>query len=307
MASHERRSIPERAGEELDIGFKAAIGFYLGIIVAGLATVAGIMADASTAAVLATAPSTMTAVLVLALIFGDRLRNLPERIGRSRGRRFGCYLPAVAFASMLAVPAFVPLEYSARLTTVTIAFTALTAVVAVGVARMARNRYVAAVTADEPTATWSWQNARFHDGVWDILTTVGALLLVAGGLVTIYTGRTTGIWFLLYGGFWLFMQWSERNDWFEADSWGDAGRATAGDLRAHEAGLVFDRAYQRKLVPWDAIDDVRLTDDELVIERGRWLDIRCDRSAIDDPESVLEGIQRARERAEHSRTAEFTD
>ena len=131
--------------------------------------------------------------------------------------------------------------------------------------------------------------------------------MVAGGLVGIYTGGTTGIWFLLYGGFWLFMQWSETNGWFDADGWGAADRATAGDLRAHEAGLVYDRAYQRKLVPWDAIGDVRLTDDELVLERSRWLDIRCDRSAIDDPESVLEEIQRARERAERSRAAEFAD
>ena len=306
MASHGRRSIPEPAGDELDLGFKAAIGFYLGIIVAGLATVAGIVADASMAAILATAPSTVTAVLVLTLIFGDQLRGLPERIGRSRSRRLGCYLPAVAFASMLVVPAFVPLEYSARLTTVTIAFTALTAAVAVGVARMGRNRYVAAVTADEPTATWSWQNARFHDGVWNVLTTVGALFLIVGGLVGIYTGGTTGIWFLLYGGFWLFMQWSETNGWFETDGWDGSKRWGANDLRAHETGIVLDRAHQRKLVPWDAVDDVRLTDDELVIERSRWLDIRCDRSAIDDPETVLEGIQRARERAERSRTAEFT-
>ncbi|SDJ98918.1 hypothetical protein [Natronorubrum texcoconense] len=306
MASHERRSIPKQTGEELDIGFKAAIGFYLGIIVAGLATVAGIVADASMAAILATAPSTVTAVLVLALIFGDRLRGLPERIGLSRSRRLGCYLPAVAFASMLVVPAFAPLEYSARLTTVTIAFTVLTATVAVGVARMTRNRYVAAATADEPTATWSWQNARFHSGVWDILTTVGALLLVAGGLVGIYTGHTNGMWFLLYGGFWLFMQWSETNGWFDADDEDGSKRWGSSDLRAHEAGIVLDRGHQQKLVPWDAIDDVRLTDDELVVERGRWLDIRCDRSAIDDPESVLEGIQHARERAERSRTAEFT-
>ncbi|ELY47896.1 PH domain-containing protein [Natronorubrum bangense] len=298
MTSHDPRSVSVPSTPAPDLGFKAGFGFYLGVIVAGLTAIGGIVVDAATATILATAPSTLTAVLLLVFIFGHRLRGLPERIGQSRRRRLACYLPAVAFAAVAVFPAVTSLESTARLGTLAIALSLLSGAVAVGVARMARNRYVAAMTPDEPVTTWTYHHAGYWTSEW--VATGGMALLVVSGLALAWNGSWIG---LLWAGYGLVFVLTSRFGWF--DTWYDidpSDRWNAPSIRAHAAGLVLEQSFATKLVPWAAITDISLTDDELVLER-RWRDIRCDRAAIDDPEAVLEGIKRARDGREPSTDA----
>ncbi|MDQ2049960.1 hypothetical protein RBH26_05635 [Natronolimnohabitans sp. A-GB9] len=291
--AHERRSPLEPAVSSPDLAFTAGFGFYLGLVAAGAVSVAALVAGASTEALLATAPGTVTAVLLAVLITGERLRGIPEQIGRRRRSRAICYVPAAAFAAVLLVPAVGPLAYTARFAIVTIALAALTAAAAVGVARMARNRYVEAVTVDEPAATWTGHRTGFGSGEGAISALMGVLVVVGlAGAVT--NGWIGGVLVAVYGvAFLLGSRFDLWDDWDESD-----GRRNPPTFRAHQAGLVFERPYERRLLPWAAIEDVRLTADELVLERdGLRFDIRCDRSAIDDPEAVLETIERTRKRA----------
>ncbi|MXV63473.1 hypothetical protein GS429_15700 [Natronorubrum sp. JWXQ-INN-674] len=279
---------PEPGTGSLDIGFKAGVGFYLGLIVAGFTSIGGILAGVSTEAVLATTPGTVTAVLIVVLLLGDRLRGLPERTGRSRRLRLGWYAPAALIASVLLVPAVSSLEYSARLGFITVVFAAVIAAVAAGVARMTKNRYIVSITDDEPAVTWTWQRTTFDTEFWRRLTAGGGILLLAGGLWSLYTGSRYGLWWSFYGGLLLITLRSDSYGWYDVENQG-----YERELAVHGAGVLLDQTFRKKLIPWDAIEDVRLTDEELILER-RWLDVRCARSAIDDPEAVLEAIERTR-------------
>ena len=298
MASHDSRSISVPDISPPDLGFKAGFGFYLGVIVAGLTAIAGVVGDAATATILVTAPSTLTAVLLFVFIFGHRLRGLPERIGQSRRRRLTCYLPAAAFAGVFAVPAVTSLESTARLGTLAIALSLLSGAVAVGVARMARNRYVTAMTPDEPVTTWTYHRAGYWTSEW--IATGGMALLIVGGLALAWYGSWIG---LLWVGYGLVFVLSSRFGWFDtwynidpSDRWG------APSIRAHAAGVVLEQSFATKLIPWASISEISLTDDELILER-RWLDIRCDRAAIEDPEAVFAQLELARDGREPSADA----
>lgn len=285
-----RRPLAEPTVAAPDISFKAGFGFYLGLVLAGLSALVGLLVGASTEAVVATAPGTVTGVLLCTLIVGDRLRGLPEWLGRSRRRRLTCYTPVLAFGGVAAVPAVTALEYTAAFGSLAVAFVFLTAVMAAGVARMSRNRYVDAVTGDDPIVSWSWRRTGFGFGGhgWVVL---GIGMAVFGLLSVWLWGWTSAIVLTVYGIVFLFGAWTDAFDGGDAadTEWGLA------TFRAYETGLVLERAAGKRLVPWDAIEAVRLTDDGLVLER-RWRDIRCDRAVIDDPETVYEEIERTRER-----------
>lgn len=286
----------DSAADGPDLAARAGIGFYAGVLVAGVVTVVSVAAGLETATVLVTVPSTLVAVLLLALVLGDRLGTLPVRLGRNRRRRALPFVPAVGFALLPVAPAVTGLGSTTRLTVAAAVFALLTAAVALGVAGLCRNRYVEAVTDDEPIVSWTWRKPA--DDGWQIVVAVGAALVLVGGIGSLVAGSRTGIWFVLYGSVALLFWVAERRDW---DVWWlavvdeeyDAPSAETA-LEAHEAGLVVDR-FEQKLIPWDRLTDVRLTDEELVLER-RLRSIRCDREAIDDLESVLEGIERARSR-----------
>ncbi len=294
MASHHRQLSLEVS--EPDVGFQAGFGFYLGIVVTGVVAIAGLLADAGTAALLGILPSTVTAVAIVGHIYASRTRGLPERIGRSRWRRLGCYAPAAAFTAVLLTAGVTPIDATGRFVVLTVAAAALAGVSGFGLERMAKNRYVDALTGDEPAATWTWQRSGGWTG--EPAYTVIMALMVLAGLVSVWQGQ----WYL--GPFWVVygvaMILSRHYDLYDLD---ETDRWNPPEIRVHEAGLVVDRSFSKEFVPWGAIDGVRLTDDELVVERHRFgldssvFDLRCDRSAIDDPEAVYEALERARERA----------
>ncbi|SEQ93601.1 PH domain-containing protein [Natrinema salaciae] len=290
MASHERRAIV-RVGEP-DIGFQAGFGFYLGIVVTGIIALAGLLAGTSTATLLGVLPSTVTAVAIVGHIYTKRAHGLPERIGRNRWRRLACYAPAAAFGAMLVAPRFAPIEATGRLVVVTVALVALTGVSGFGVERMAKNRYIDAITVDEPAASWTWHRSDFRadERVWNVML---VLMIGAVGLVTAWTsGGIAGLFWVLYAAIVVASQWFDwGDDW---NSFEPEDRWNPPELHAHEAGVVVDKSVGKTFVPWDAIAAVRLTDDELILERRRtrWFDIRCDRSGIEDPEDVFAELER---------------
>ncbi|SEW22808.1 PH domain-containing protein [Natrinema salifodinae] len=293
MASHDRR-VPLDVGET-DIGFQAGFGFYLGLVATGIAAAAGLLTGASTATLLGVLPSTVTIVAIVGHVLAKRTRGLPERIGRRRRTRLACYVPPAAFAALLLVPAVTPTTATTRFVVGTLVLVVLTGVAAFGLERMTRTRYVAALTADDPAASWPYHRPDF--GAGGRLFTAFMVVTIAAGVLVAWSGNARGLVWALYG---LFMLLSARFEWGRWGEFDPSDRWNPPELRAHEAGLVVDRLVRTTIVPWGAIEDVRLTDDELVLGRRRfgcrcrWFDIRCDRAAIDDPEAVLAGIERVR-------------
>ncbi|WP_049904693.1 PH domain-containing protein [Natrialba asiatica] len=295
MTAHERRATLEIS--DPDISFQAGFGFYLGVAVTGIAAAVGTAAGAATATLLGILPSVVTCVAILGHILAKRAYGLPERIGRSRWRRLACYLPAVALTALVAAPAVVAVDLSARFQLVVGVFALLTAVSAYGLDRMSRNRYVAALTPEESAANWEYHPAGISPGECIFVAIMG--LVVVFGLISAAAGNGQGLIWAFYGILIFLTSHRGPGSWNELDP-GD--RWNPPELRAHEAGLVHKRPFARKFIPWNAITDVRLTDDELVLERrwfgrftSRWLDVRCDREAIEpDAESLRDALDRVR-------------
>lgn len=299
--ARDRRPSPEVDGGP-DVAFSAGFGFYLAVLVAGGIALGAFATGATAATVLAIVPTAVVAVVLLTVLAGDRLAGLPVALGRSRRRRLLPFLPVGGFVGVLGASALGPLEASGRLVVVTIALTGLAGASAVGVATMARHRYVDAVTA-EPLASWTWQGPGFDDSPWGYVAVVASTLLVFGGLGSLLYGNVASVTVVGYGTFVLLFWLGNRRGWMDWGPWDQKTRFSGVDLEAHDAGLVVDR-FETKLIPWDRIDDVCLTENELVLERRGWFDVRCDRDAIDDPEAVLEGIERAREQATEPKRGE---
>jgi hypothetical protein len=136
---------------------------------------------------------------------------------------------------------------------------------------------------------------------------IGAASVALTGLL--WTAVGLGRFVLGVGAFGVFAVWhgvsirlavrgSDRNGWlrrrFEIDRFEHGDVQWLPDLRVHGAGLVVSRPVHRRFVPWETVSRVRLTPDELVVERRRRFDLRCDRAAIDAPERVYEEIERSR-------------
>ena len=98
----------------------------------------------------------------------------------------------------------------------------------------------------------------------------------------------------------LFIRWHRfwYGGWY-SDRSGSAGWSPDDFLRTvrvHDDGIAIVRELSQRFIPWASVSEVRLTDDELVVSRHGWFDLRCDRATIDDPEGVYAAIERARQR-----------
>lgn len=281
------RNVRSPAGLDTpDVSFRAGFGVYLGAVAAGLVVVIGVLADASTGLLVAAFPNVLTVVTIAGAVLAGRVVGLAERVGRTRWRRLACGLPPLAFAAFPVALALSPFGASSGLVLACVVGAVGSGVTAVGVAAMARNRYVDAVTREDPAATLPWRNSRTVTH-----TALGVAFVVLGALQLRFarSGNPIGLFWLVSGAFLLAQAAGRRLDveWLPDDFSG----TTPGELRVHAAGIVKKRPYARSLVPWDAVTDVRLTDDELVVER-RWFDLRCDRSELDDPEGTRAIIER---------------
>ncbi|WP_207586611.1 hypothetical protein [Halomontanus rarus] len=270
--------------DEPDIGFQAAIGVFCGVVLAGVVTTMLALAEADTATLLGTFPSAGTAGIIVGLLLSRRARGVPERLGASRRRWIYGLLPAAAFGVVTLVALFVPALGGA---VAAAAFFSAVAVALSGllVVGMGRNRYVDAVTGDDPAVTWDYQPA----GLLRVEPVIGTCFLLFGLVQVYWDGWTFAAFSILYGVFMLVSAFG-KDRWFD-DDW-ESTNMNSSELAVHDAGLVKFRGRSKTLVPWDEITGVRSTDEELVIDLdGRFRNIRCDRTAIDDPEAVLEALE----------------
>ncbi|MFC6906560.1 PH domain-containing protein [Halalkalicoccus tibetensis] len=304
--SHGRRAppLPETL-DPPDAGFMAAAGAYVAAaFVAGSVAVAAAV-GASAATLLGSVSSAITIGLVVGGIAAGRVKGLPERLGRSRRRLALAFAPSI----VLVVVGLIVLATSLLPGVVALAagFGAfLTGLSAFVVASMARTRYAKAMVSGEPSTTTTFlkpNRDRYWFGVGLLSLGLGAASWRTGSL-----GRPFfGLWFfggyaVLYG-IGLRLERADSNgdglglpSWLLPADWldGSENHQWLPELRVHREGLVVKRPVKRRFVPWSGIADVRLTDDELVVERRRGLAIRCDRDVIDDPDALYEGIERAR-------------
>jgi hypothetical protein len=300
MSLEHRR--PVASAGRPDLGFQAAFGFYLGLVAGGLVALVGLAADVTTATLLGTFPTVVTAVTLVGHALAKRSHGLPQRIGRRRPLRLACYLPAIGFAAAAVVPTATPLEPATRYFAVTIPLAVVVGVTAFGLERLCRKQYVVAITADEPTLTWAYQpaSAFSNPGFWMPMLAFAAMGLSA----SLATGSLIGLLWIAFGvliavGSWMInigdangKQYYGTRFSLDVDT-----KKQQSELRAHERGVRHDAGRSSTLIPWQKISEIRLTDDELVLER-RFRNIRCDRDAIDDPEAVYEALEKLKTRAE---------
>ncbi|NGM69858.1 PH domain-containing protein [Natronolimnobius sp. AArcel1] len=287
------------APDEPDIAFQAGFGFYLGLVVTAGVMIAGILATVTTGALFGLVPSTLLIVTLIGHFIARRTRGLPERIGGSLLRRGASYLPVAALFAIPGGLALLPdaplgLEATPRLGAVAAASGLVVAGAAYGLNRLSRTRYVDSRTDDEPILSWDWvQVGRYSS---DTISMVTGLFLLISGVALATDGGLFGLFLAGYGGF------LALSSQYESASWADPGeRWNPPTIAVYDDGLVLKN---RTLLEWDAILDIRLTDEALVIEReGFARDIHCDRAAMADPEAVLETIKRTRDGARRSPAA----
>ena len=284
---------------EPGVGFQAAVGVYVGAIAVGLASLALAVADASSGALLSAVPTVFTSGLVVGALAAWARPGIAERLGARRWRSLEATLPALAVGAPTAALYLLEAVSSGAFLVPAVGATIAIVASGGGIAAIARDVYIESITG-EPAVEWPWKRAGP-----DVATIgIGLGFLAVGAVIAAFTERRSltaflvGAVFLLQGlGPALSSDGSRRVSFpsrlgktFETDL-ADRPRA---DLRADAAGLVVEPAAKpsyRRLVPWERITDVRLTDEELVLER-RWRpSIRCDRSTIDDPEAVAETLR----------------
>ncbi|SDQ30253.1 PH domain-containing protein [Natronobacterium texcoconense] len=289
MATSKTRPLPGVG--EIDVGFKAAVGFYAGILVAGAVSAAGLLAGWENETVVSTFPTVVTIVTIAGIVLLDRSPGLPQRLGRNRQRRLCCYLPSIALGGTLVAYAYELVSLSSRLALLVGILFVVSIPLSIGTARMARNRYVDALAADEPTATWPLHRAGPLSS--EYVATPLLILSIPAGIWLLRAGYgLSGLFLIGYGVVMLHPLWMPgAGGWDEFDP---VNRRNPPELHAHEAGVLVEKPLSKRLVPWDKIEAVRLTDEELVLERRGWFDLPCDREAIDDPEGTFEGIERVR-------------
>lgn len=286
-----------RTSEAVDpgVGFQAAVGITVGAVATGLASLALAVAGVSTGALLSTVPTIFTAGLVVGALAAWARPGVAVRLGARRWRSLEATLPAFAVGAGTAALYLLEAAPSRWLLVPAAVATVVGALFGWATAAIAHDAYVESIT-DDPVAEWAWKRAGAD------VTALGlgiATLAIGAALAAAVDGRSTvvvvvvvAIPFLLQGLGPLLP--TDPNDTSFPTYYGMTTEIEVSDrahhyLRAYDAGLVVDpamKATSRKLVSWDRITDVRLTDDELVLER-RWRPtIRCDRSVIDEPEEI---------------------
>ncbi|ADJ14536.1 PH domain-containing protein [Halalkalicoccus jeotgali] len=305
MSHRHDPTLPVEAFETPDAGFMAAAGAFLAaVLVAAVLTVAAAV-GASVASVLGGVSTAATVGVIAGGVASSFVAGLPERIGRRSQRLVLPFVPAVVLVGIAAIALAVP-AIPALVALGAGIGAGLTLLGAFAIATMSRTRYARAMTPDEPTASVLWLKPN-QDRRWFAL---GALWIAGYAALIVATGEFSAgntilhvlVWgvFALYRGLELRLRLGKTGRdgrlarIFDPDRLLDLTDRWLPELRVHEAGLAVVRPMQRRFVPWTTVADVRLTAEELVIERPRRFDLRCDRTTIDDAERLFDRIESAR-------------
>lgn len=259
-----------------DRRFQSVSGLYAGLVLAGV-TMAAVAAITPSPTVLAGSGTVAgIAGIILGVAVARVDRELPARLGRTLVRRIAILTPG--FLGAIAVISPVPADGIVVAVSAGVAVGTFVVGYALGI--LAENRYVAAVAAGAPVETWAWTppSAPLLDG---ILFFAWTGMAVAAAVVGDWANAA--IWATI-GGTWAIACVLEGR-------WRPVPAGARPEVRIYEHGLVKQRPYSRSFLPWDAVDHVRVREDELVVDRGL-RDVRFDRAELDELETVRESIER---------------
>ncbi|WP_408960049.1 hypothetical protein [Natrinema sp. 74] len=274
----DRTAIGDRRLESPETVFRLAFGGYLGTLVAGLATVAVVRADAAPAAVTGALAAVGFSVGTLAgVALARRSRGLAARLGRSWRRQTAVLSPAAPFGLVAGAAWLGWLEPRVGLVGLGAMFAvAITGYVAM---RLAETCYVASLTADDPVARWQWTPPRSPK--LDVIVLALWLLL---GAANAYTGEWASA--IVWTG--LAVVWACTS--LAEGRWRIGSVGETPEVRVHDAGLVKQRPYTQSIVLWSDISRVQLRKGELVLERGLF-DVRFERDQLADLEAAQTAIK----------------
>lgn len=275
------------------VEYQAAVGAYVGALLTGVVTIALVVGDVSSGALLSLLPSVFTAGLLIGAIVAWAHPETAVRLGSLRWPIAVCCLPAVALGAavwLLSRADIVGTDWQL----LPAALAAIGAALAGWIlGASARDSYVESVV-DDPVASWTWEPS----GPEYAMLGWGLACFVASTACYLAFGKPLLMLFVV--GIMLVLQGLPVEFWdddtvrvpiriipvaYETE----APDFSRGEFRVADAGLIVAPSMKpayKSLIPWGRIADVRLTDDELVLER-RWKPaIRCDRSGIDDPAAL---------------------
>ncbi|WP_226480423.1 hypothetical protein [Natrinema amylolyticum] len=286
----------------------AAVGLYVAAVAVGLVALGGVAAGASSDGLVALLPTAFTAGLLCGTTVARLTADAVVRLGVWRWRTIACWVPASLVAGgavVLSATNAVSRDWRLLLLGV-----ASGAVVLSGwlLSRTTHDAYVGAAIddRDDALASWTW----YQSGTHAFLIALGVVLFGVGTGASIVVG-TPSYRFFLPSIVLVVLGWAPTlsvpnpgGDDLTLFSVSGLEHARA-DVRAYPDGIVVEPRLlpsYRQFVPWDRIADVRTTEDRLVLEH-RWRPaIRCDRSAIEDVETVRDAIERARRGTADSQT-----
>ncbi|NUC73948.1 hypothetical protein HTZ84_16845 [Haloterrigena sp. SYSU A558-1] len=257
-----------------DAIFRLAVSAYSGAVLAWLAATIGALTGRSPVGLGGTYATGFAVGVLVGLAAASVDLRLPSRLGRNWRRRLAIVLPVLP----IVVVWLVPLETGVS----AVSFWSVIVVFASGYAlsQLAGNRYVNAVTPGEPEETWQWEPP--GSVVVDLLLAGTWVLLGIGNVAT--RDPMQGLMSLLLAVGWVAACLVEGR-------WPFGPGRERCEIQFYETGLVKRRPYTKAFVPWRDVNHVRLREGELVIDRGL-RDVRFDRDELEDPEAVLEAIDR---------------
>jgi ABC-type transport system involved in multi-copper enzyme maturation permease subunit len=145
--AHRQQSPPDSL-ESPDIGFVAASGVYVAIVLLMVFVTIAVGSGATAPTIFSGTTSTATGGLIVGSLLASRLGGVPERLGRRWRSSAVLFVVPLGFALLSIVSFLSPLSLA------TAAAAALGSVLtggaAAGIASMARTRYARAMASDDP-------------------------------------------------------------------------------------------------------------------------------------------------------------
>lgn len=270
----------------VDASFRVVVGGYAGALLSGLATTALAAAGASLPAV-AVAGSVAAAVGGLVGAAGaGRARGPAIRLGGTR-RRWLFLLAAVPFAATALFAPWVAAS-GTYLRPVALGSAAGVGLAGTVLEAASRTRHADAAVDGAPVATVGWEPGRSGSRALDVAFLVLSGTLAAGNAVA--GDPTSALLWGAVGALWLVgrIAGGRLRPPVGLPLAGDPARP---ELRVYEAGLVVTYPYARTFVPWTDVSGVRLTPEELVLDRGLF-DLHFDRDDLDDPRAACDALER---------------
>ncbi|WP_226004788.1 hypothetical protein [Natrinema salinisoli] len=264
-----------------DTVFQVVFAVYTGFIVAGTATTVVEPNVPSTIALVGTAFAAFLAGAAVGVVLTSRLPGLPVWLGRTWPRRVTIAVSMVLL--FLAALVSVAGAVESRFGLVALGSTFGVAISGLIVARCAENRYVDAITCDEPLEAWQWEPSSSvkHDRL---------LVFAWGSLAIIHGVSGEPLTAVTWAGFATSVAASGPARG-RVEQWLPGESDTPPEVRVYGTGIVATRPYMQRFASWESVSHVRLRNDELVVDRG-FFDWRFDRDELEDPEAVLAAIER---------------